>query len=465
MAPTCPHPRHRRRRGVITPPRLNSYLPPADAFPFHAEVFVTPSDELFFCEIGCRTGGTAMRPMIAAATGAHLDRLSLLGQIDPSLCEEALASVAPPFVMSGRALVCPSGVEVVITPGVCPLPWVTEFRSFVSAGYRATGRHYSGDKIALGVVVGASDREVRQRLHEFTGWFLQSFTRPLDTSSPPVTPEVSRMSPATAVQSCPFSRSGDPVAETVLAFLDTNRLLGPRLYLVQGGYFEPPGEPDAFAVNTFAGAVHLARALESTPGARAKLGVLANDLGVGCGAVCTLGKHERASDELLADTITEIARRANLLPMSPLPPLLRERSLRNRGLRRMKHLIKTNALGERVRIVGDDAKRTYYLRTRDRQLITLFEEKGPSWIAKCPLIMAAFYAELGRALGDTGQPGELAPVIVDFSTYADKDRVTAGADVYRSLFADPAEAPPAEIVSVCCSRDGDMPVLFRQGLG
>jgi len=159
------------RRLVEATDEVLRSLPSDCPFPFHAEFFVKGED-ITFCEIASRTGGTRVASTFEQATGFNLNQLAFLSQAGLPY------DIAPAtkIQMAGWTVVCPADTRVLKDPTPCPFEWVAEYRSDAKKGDHSDHRHYSGDKIASAVVTGESTEEVQERAEQFNRWFLESFT-------------------------------------------------------------------------------------------------------------------------------------------------------------------------------------------------------------------------------------------------------------------------------------------------
>ena len=271
----------------------------------------------------------------------------------------------------------------------------------------------------------------------------------------------------------PFAAdSGSPLApdtlEVVTRFLAEEGLAAGANFFVQGGYFQLPEGPNGFSVATMRAAASLVRLLAKGSDNEARLAVLINDIRIRCGPVACHTSAEGGNDEAhIREGITWLAREANVETAALL--VLRERAVKNRGLRRMKQLLTAAAAPlsrglviarEGVTATGRP-RRSYYLEDRDLRGVHLFEDLGESKVAKCPLILAAFYGELMRygSCLFRRRDGRRV-VLIDFCGYADRDRVAAGAEVFQRLFRQP-DVLDVVVVSVCTDCHGDIPAIFR----
>jgi len=239
-------------------------------------------------------------------------------------------------------------------------------------------------------------------------------------------------------------------------------LWGDYTYSIQGGYFDMPAGPTLFSSETLRSAVGLVADLRNVPGASVKQCILINDLGISCSE----GACELKSSGLAEQSASEVA--TDFLSRSGCGHLdiqaLTERRIRNRGLRRLKKLIAAGGQGTaKLRFTGEPGALTCELSLARGQSLQLFTERGPSTVAKCPLIMGSVYHLMSLdALSMLNGRNPRAIIVVDFCTYEERDRVAAGARVFSELFA-PDFAVPVSIVTICCDGSGRNPITFAYG--
>jgi hypothetical protein len=61
-------------------------------FTFHAEAWLTPEDEIVFCEIGSRTGGGEIGWQMVELFEINLDKTSTQGQCENFITNETIAT-------------------------------------------------------------------------------------------------------------------------------------------------------------------------------------------------------------------------------------------------------------------------------------------------------------------------------------------------------------------------------------
>lgn len=140
---------------------------PEHVLAFHAEFFLPPGREPVLCEIGCRTGGGAITPMVEAVTGVNLRRESVRGQLG--------LDGAPPSsgrrTSSGFVVVPPGEGTLVRAPDRIPFDWVVAGSSHARPGARPGRARKLTDHVLLAAVVGRDRRQVRERIDALAAWW------------------------------------------------------------------------------------------------------------------------------------------------------------------------------------------------------------------------------------------------------------------------------------------------------
>lgn len=147
-------------------------LPSPDTFAFHAEVFLTPDGELVLCEIACRTGGAAIRPIMRTMFGADPNEWWLRAELGlPARIDDAELPLRPK-TMAGQLVLVKRPGEVLELPGEPPFPWVERTSVFVRPGQVMKEPTYSADFLAAFVVSAPDRTETERRMDELSAWFL-----------------------------------------------------------------------------------------------------------------------------------------------------------------------------------------------------------------------------------------------------------------------------------------------------
>ncbi|SFJ32946.1 ATP-grasp domain-containing protein [Thermoflavimicrobium dichotomicum] len=137
---------------------------------FHAELFHTADDQLYFCEVASRTGGVKVNDSIQHAFGINISKIwarSLCGRL-PDLQDFRQLSKKR---TSGFVLIPPKKGTLVQMNTSAPFDWVIKQEYHAQVGETFSGAKRSVDCVALFVVDGKSEHEVVQRINEVARWF------------------------------------------------------------------------------------------------------------------------------------------------------------------------------------------------------------------------------------------------------------------------------------------------------
>lgn len=246
------------------------------------------------------------------------------------------------------------------------------------------------------------------------------------------------------------------VAEKVMGELDKRGLVGNYNYGIQGGYFEWPEGPNEFSRNTAGAASRLAYLLKTETGGCAERAILVNDLGMVCDAsACQMTSATSEGD--LANAIAEVT---GSLSENHAWQVIRERSLRNKGLRTLKPRMKRvkQGLEDPSLILSREGNgMCWSLRDRGTSPIQLASEREGRTSAKCPLLMGTLYYWMAQMIHEKKEEERETTILLDFAAYPEKDRVSAGTEVFFNIWG---EIQRHWVVPVFCNRYGEDPVVF-----
>lgn len=125
----------------------------------HLESFVTKEDDIVFCEIAARVGGSGIATMIELLTGWHLPKLALQIELgEPIIQDTRPASPLCTGIVGIRS--DKSGfVESVPDPSLFHQPWIKDIKMIVSEGkFKAPSAH-GGDFCARFIMTARNERE------------------------------------------------------------------------------------------------------------------------------------------------------------------------------------------------------------------------------------------------------------------------------------------------------------------
>lgn len=211
-------------------------------------------------------------------------------------------------------------------------------------------------------------------------------------------------------------------AARVAPLLETVSRTTRTALLVAGGYFETAAGIGAFSLNSFDLALEtgaVARRLHR--GNKVLYDVIVNDLGLSCSTeVCTVPAPGTAAPEVLDLAPLDAAAAAAGITYS----VTRERTLRNRAARAMKHAVRGSALEPPFSREGDEI----LFRSRSYAKVLAGVVKDDHVVPRCPLIVAEYFARYFARL--RAFPDCPRRHVVDVNSLADRDKVTKGAEIY-----------------------------------
>jgi hypothetical protein len=155
--------------------RLLQTLDTPEHTAFHTELFHTPHDEIFLCEIASRTGGGRLDSYLEQAYGIHLTKVWVQAQCGMDLLAEVSSVMnKSQHVLTGDVLIPPRKGKFISGPLESPPSWVTEFRMLAKPGQRYDHPKFSIDHIASFVVYGDTENQIEERLTHVANWFERS---------------------------------------------------------------------------------------------------------------------------------------------------------------------------------------------------------------------------------------------------------------------------------------------------
>lgn len=143
-------------------------LPTPELTAFHAEIFHTPDDQLVFCEIASRVGGSKIGSMLYKAFEFDLLKTWIKLQcgkvsFDGRLIEQNC--------FAGNVLVHPKKGTFIKAPLVELPEWVVEYDVLASPGESFDYGNHCNDCLASFVVIGESESDIRLKLDSAVEWF------------------------------------------------------------------------------------------------------------------------------------------------------------------------------------------------------------------------------------------------------------------------------------------------------
>ena len=145
-------------------------LPDTGGSSFHAEFFVTPAGQVYFCEVGSRTGGAGVRRTHERATGVHLPRAHALLQC--GLADEVLPAARGPRPdrRYGWYLeYAPQGTLLAV-PDRCDLPGVVHYQVHGAFGQARGAASSSVDAVQMLIVEARDDEGFAKTVAAIGDW-------------------------------------------------------------------------------------------------------------------------------------------------------------------------------------------------------------------------------------------------------------------------------------------------------
>ena len=145
-------------------------LPPSTTF--HLELFHTPGDELYFCEVASRTGGGLINSTLEMAFGINLTKTFVQAQAGIKLAVDDLKRRGrTPQKLLAWGLVPPGkGIFAGPTGTLAPFPWLAKHTWTMQEGTRSDGAQLSVDHMATFIVDAEDLATSEARLTQAWQW-------------------------------------------------------------------------------------------------------------------------------------------------------------------------------------------------------------------------------------------------------------------------------------------------------
>lgn len=142
-------------------------FPGSPVLPFHAEFFITESNEVYLCEIASRIGGPGINDTNRLIYGMDLmeswSRLQCGIDVDFGVNKEGKHG--------GWLLIPPADGEIIDIPEQIPFDWVVEYITPYKRGTKIAKAQHSADSIAALFMTAESAEQCVARIMEIDHWF------------------------------------------------------------------------------------------------------------------------------------------------------------------------------------------------------------------------------------------------------------------------------------------------------
>ncbi|ARJ50622.1 ATP-grasp domain-containing protein [Staphylococcus lutrae] len=135
---------------------------------FHAEFFVTSNGDIYFCEIGSRTGGGEIGRTLAFAAGFELNQMSLKLQLG---YDDVLKKVKPLERYAGFVLLPPQNATYGGIRQSLDESWVVSQTNKATPGQKFKAAQHSVDVIISVVVEGENEAVLIERIEQVIAWY------------------------------------------------------------------------------------------------------------------------------------------------------------------------------------------------------------------------------------------------------------------------------------------------------
>jgi len=145
-------------------------------FPFHCEAWVTPEDDIVFCEIASRTGGAWVRHVIWRQYEIMQDKTFMQWQVQQEITHPELGNdwkdrESVTTELAGWIFIYPQVGQIDKIPMECTLPCVAFSETFGAAGDKFLSRVNCVDSIFSAVFIGKDEQEMVKNAHSIYQWF------------------------------------------------------------------------------------------------------------------------------------------------------------------------------------------------------------------------------------------------------------------------------------------------------
>jgi biotin carboxylase len=151
--------------------RVLDALPLPEATTFHMEMWLTPDDELVFCEVASRTGGLRINQALALAHGVDMDREWFRAQVGLPPDVPPLATTNPVTSCVGQVGIYPRHGTLAALPETKAPEAVVSQHLYSAVGQRHYGGYKSGDFLATFVLRAPGRDHAIDSVRAVASWF------------------------------------------------------------------------------------------------------------------------------------------------------------------------------------------------------------------------------------------------------------------------------------------------------
>jgi hypothetical protein len=228
--------------------------------------------------------------------------------------------------------------------------------------------------------------------------------------------------------------------------------LAPLIIILEAGHFNSRYGPDQQSIHTLTGALQLANnlILEHKKRIKIVLALLVDDLGLSCNIdVCAVADNEKQTDSSFPNELSVILENSSIYNARQFV-LCSERTAKNRGIAKLKGLIKTKttALDNVFQMEKENGKERFYFLAKDGQKVLLADIEDWVWGTHCPLIMGQHYFDLHKMISKR-YPYNWSQILIDFSSIQERGKVNRGAELAILLLSLEQPERVYEIINIC----------------
>lgn len=230
------------------------------------------------------------------------------------------------------------------------------------------------------------------------------------------------------------------IDDVIQSLRETISVNAQAVIFLEAGHFDPRYGVSEFSRTSLEDALQLTRQLikEFDRNIKIVLGILIDDLGLECSEnACAISLNKAKSTEENTNSLPkelEDLLSSSILVKRDRVILSSEKTCKNRGLLKLKKLVKGESYENIISLVEDDSSMTkVYFQDSEDNNVLLAEFSGSIWKAKCPTIMGQHYIDCFNKIKQRFNHIEKL-IIVDWTEMLDYSKVTAGSQAALKVF-------------------------------